>query len=243
MSQDILDELLARVSKFASVLGISRAELKVYSALLLNGQSNARKLSDELNISYTKIYSILNKLEERGWIRKLGKKPVVYEAVSLRDLWSNIKKMLEFKVDQFEKEFIEPLSSLMGSTAAYTVMMIPQHDLKRTIVNLLGEPSKKYLVAISFKELMDQELIQLIKAKSYVAEVKLIAQRDIRVEEGGIEQRHLDNMFGSGIVTSSSVLLIIKSNDRLTGIISNHRYLVDIAVVYFDHLWEQASKP
>jgi len=235
--------LLARVSKFASVLGISRAELKVYSALLLNGQSNARKLSDELNISYTKIYSILNKLEERGWIRKLGKKPVVYEAVSLRDLWSNIKKMLEFKVDQFEKEFIEPLSSLMGSTAAYTVMMIPQHDLKRTIVNLLGEPSKKYLVAISFKELMDQELIQLIKAKSYVAEVKLIAQRDIRVEEGGIEQRHLDNMFGSGIVTSSSVLLIIKSNDRLTGIISNHRYLVDIAVVYFDHLWEQASKP
>ncbi|MFP3204430.1 MAG: helix-turn-helix domain-containing protein [Metallosphaera yellowstonensis] len=243
MSQDILDELLARVSKFASVLGISRAELKVYSALLLNGQSNARKLSDELNISYTKIYSILNKLEERGWIRKLGKKPVVYEAVSLRDLWSNIKKMLEFKVDQFEKEFIEPLSSLMGSTAAYTVMMIPQHDLKRTIVNLLGEPSKKYLVAISFKELMDQELIQLIKAKSYVAEVKLIAQRDIRVEEGGIEQRHLDNMFGSGIVTSSSVLLIIKSNDRLTGIISNHRYLVDIAMVYFDHLWEQASKP
>lgn len=235
--------MLARVSKFASVLGISRAELKVYSALLLNGQSNARKLSDELNISYTKIYSILNKLEERGWIRKLGKKPVVYEAVSLRDLWSNIKKMLEFKVDQFEKEFIEPLSSLMGSTAAYTVMMIPQHDLKRTIVNLLGEPSKKYLVAISFKELMDQELIQLIKAKSYVAEVKLIAQRDIRVEEGGIEQRHLDNMFGSGIVTSSSVLLIIKSNDRLTGIISNHRYLVDIAVVYFDHLWEQASKP
>jgi len=235
--------LLARVSKFASVLGISRAELKVYSALLLNGQSNARKLSDELNISYTKIYSILNKLEERGWIRKLGKKPVVYEAVSLRDLWSNIKKMLEFKVDQFEKEFIEPLSSLMGSTAAYTVMMIPQHDLKRTIVNLLGEPSKKYLVAISFKELMDQELIQLIKAKSYVAEVKLIAQRDIRVEEGGIEQRHLDNMFGSGIVTSSSVLLIIKSNDRLTGIISNHRYLVDIAMVYFDHLWEQASKP
>jgi len=209
----------------------------------LNGQSNARKLSDELNISYTKIYSILNKLEERGWIRKLGKKPVVYEAVSLRDLWSNIKKMLEFKVDQFEKEFIEPLSSLMGSTAAYTVMMIPQHDLKRTIVNLLGEPSKKYLVAISFKELMDQELIQLIKAKSYVAEVKLIAQRDIRVEEGGIEQRHLDNMFGSGIVTSSSVLLIIKSNDRLTGIISNHRYLVDIAMVYFDHLWEQASKP
>ncbi len=235
--------MLARVSKFASVLGISRAELKVYSALLLNGQSNARKLSDELNISYTKIYSILNKLEERGWIRKLGKKPVVYEAVSLRDLWSNIKKMLEFKVDQFEKEFIEPLSSLMGSTAAYTVMMIPQHDLKRTIVNLLGEPSKKYLVAISFKELMDQELIQLIKAKSYVAEVKLIAQRDIRVEEGGIEQRHLDNMFGSGIVTSSSVLLIIKSNDRLTGIISNHRYLVDIAMVYFDHLWEQASKP
>ncbi|MEM3863613.1 MAG: helix-turn-helix domain-containing protein [Metallosphaera sp.] len=81
MSRDLVDDILGRVSKFASILGISRSELKIYSTLLLDGRSNARDLSRKLNISYTKIYSILNKLEDRGWIRKIGKRPVTYEEV------------------------------------------------------------------------------------------------------------------------------------------------------------------
>ncbi|MEM3245061.1 MAG: helix-turn-helix domain-containing protein, partial [Metallosphaera sp.] len=131
MSRDLVDDILGRVSKFASILGISRSELKIYSTLLLDGRSNARDLSRKLNISYTKIYSILNKLEDRGWIRKIGKRPVTYEAVSLRDLWSNIKRILELKVNEFEKEFIEPLSSMIDSTSAYTVVVVPPAGLKK----------------------------------------------------------------------------------------------------------------
>ncbi|BCS91917.1 TrmB family transcriptional regulator [Metallosphaera javensis (ex Sakai et al. 2022)] len=242
MDQDLLDDLLSRVSKFASILGISRSELKIYSTLLLEGQSSARDLSDKLNISYTKIYSILNRLEERGWIKKVGKRPVKYEAVSLRDLWSNIKKLLELRVSQFEREFIEPLSTMIDSSSAYTVVVVPPANLKRTLVDVLNEPSKQYLIAISSQELMDDEVYQIINGKSFTSEVRVIVQKGIRIpEKVSIQLRVLDNMFGSGIVTSSSVLLVIKSHNNLSGIISNHRYLVDIAQVYFNHLWDQAS--
>ncbi|MEL9969418.1 MAG: helix-turn-helix domain-containing protein [Metallosphaera sp.] len=241
MSRDLVDDILGRVSKFASILGISRSELKIYSTLLLDGRSNARDLSRKLNISYTKIYSILNKLEDRGWIRKIGKRPVTYEAVSLRDLWSNIKRILELKVNEFEKEFIEPLSSMIDSTSAYTVVVVPPTGLKKTLIDVLNEPSNRYLIAISFSELIDEEVYQLINTKSFNSEVRLILQKGIRLpEKSSIEIRILDNMFGSGVVTSSSVMLVIRSHDNLSSIISNHRYLVDIAQVYFAHLWDQA---
>ncbi|AWR99535.1 TrmB family transcriptional regulator [Metallosphaera hakonensis] len=241
MDEELLDDLLARVSKFASVLGISRSELKIYSTLLLEGQSSARDLSKKLNISYTKIYSILNRLEDRGWIRKVGRRPVSYEAISLRDLWSNVKKMLEIRVSQLEKEFIEPLSSMIDSASAYTVTVVPPSSLKRTLIDVLNEPSKKYLIAISFPELLDEEIYQLIHSRTFTSEVKVIVQKGIKVPENpSIELKVLDNMFGSGIVTSSSVLLVIKSHESLSSIISSHRYLVDIAQVYFNHLWQQA---
>ncbi|QKQ99797.1 TrmB family transcriptional regulator [Metallosphaera tengchongensis] len=243
MEQDFIDDILAKVSRFASILGISKTELKIYSTLLIEGQSNARELSSKLNISYTKIYTILNRLEERGWIRKIGKRPATYEAVSLRDLWSNIKKLLEIRVTQFEKEFIEPLSSMIDSTSAYTVMVVPPNNLRRTLVEVLNEPSKKYLLAITIPELLDEEIYQLVNSKAYNSEVKVIVQRGIKVpDKVSFELRVLDSMFGSGVVTSSSVMLIIRSAQSVSSIISNHRYLVDIAQVYFNYLWEQASR-
>jgi sugar-specific transcriptional regulator TrmB len=48
-------------------------------------------------------------------------------------------------------------------------------------------------------------------------------------------------MFGSGLITSTAVLLIIKNADKLSGLFSNHKYIVDIATVYFNHLWTQAK--
>ncbi len=242
MDTNPLEDTLARVSRFASILGISRAELRIYSTLLLEGQMSARQIAEQLNISYTKIYSLLSKLEERGWIKRLGKKPAVYEAIPLRDLWANIKKMIEIKVDEFEKEFIEPLSSLLSSSSTYSVTMVPSEKIKSTFFEILDE-GNKVSVAISYSELLSEDVIQAIKTKSYTSpDLRVIIQSDINVPEiSGVQIRKLSNMFGSGLITSTAVLLIIKNTDKLSGLFSNHKYIVDIATVYFNHLWSQAK--
>ncbi|AEE93591.1 transcriptional regulator, TrmB [Acidianus hospitalis W1] len=242
MDSNPLEDTLARVSRFASILGISRAELRIYSTLLLEGRMTARQLAEQLGISYTKIYSLLTKLEERGWIKRLGKKPAVYEAIPLRDLWASIKKMIEIKVDEFEKEFIEPLSSLLSPSSTYSITMIPSDKIKSTFYEILDE-GNKVSIAISYPELLSEDIIQAIKAKSYTSpDLRVIIQSDINIPEiSGLQIRKLSNMFGSGLITSTAVLLIIKNADKLSGLFSNHKYIVDIATVYFNHLWIQAK--
>ncbi|AWR97159.1 winged helix-turn-helix transcriptional regulator [Acidianus sulfidivorans JP7] len=241
MEDNPIEELLSRVSRFASILGISRTDLKIYSVLLLEGQMTAREISEKMNISYTKIYTILGKLEEKGWIKRLGKKPAFYEAVPLRDLWANIKKTIEIKIDEFEKDFIEPLSSMLSTSSTYSITMVPPSKLKTTIFEILDSPGK-IMMAISFPEILEKEIIEIIKVKSYNSDLKLILQNDIKISNvSSVNIRRLQNMFGSGIITSSAVLLIVKNADKLSGLFSNHKYIVDIASVYFNHLWEQAK--
>jgi len=112
MSSELLEETISRVSKFASVFGISKSELKVYSYLLIYGRATAREVSNKLSLPYTKVYNILSKLEGRGWVIKIDKRPAVYEAIPLRDVWNKIKITFQEKLDEFEKQFIEPISSI-----------------------------------------------------------------------------------------------------------------------------------
>ncbi|MCI2415273.1 MAG: BlaI/MecI/CopY family transcriptional regulator [Candidatus Aramenus sp.] len=243
MTENLIEDILSRVSRFASILGISKSELRIYATLLLEGQMTARQISDKLEISYTKVYSILTKLEERGWIRKTGKKPSYYYAIPIRDLWANIKKLLEEKINEFEKQFIEPISAMLSSSSSYTIMVIPTVDLKKTIFEILNENSKRYYVVLSYPELVTNDVIELLSTKVFNSEVRLLVTSSVSVTKIPPESiKRSDNMFGSGIITASSVLLIVKNNDRLSGILSNHKYFVDIATVYFNHLWESSSK-
>jgi sugar-specific transcriptional regulator TrmB len=243
VAENFIEDILSRVSRFASILGISKSELRIYATLLLEGQMTARQISDKLEISYTKVYSILTKLEERGWIRKTGKKPSYYYAIPIRDLWANIKNLLEEKINEFEKQFIEPISAMLSSSSSYTIMVIPTVDLKKTIFEILNENSKRYYVVLSYPELVTNDVIELLSTKVFNSEVRLLVPSSVSVSKIPPESiKRSDNMFGSGIITSSSVLLIVKNNDRLSGILSNHKYFVDIATVYFNHIWESSSK-
>ncbi|MEM3758155.1 MAG: helix-turn-helix domain-containing protein, partial [Saccharolobus sp.] len=105
MSFELLEETISRVSKFASIFGISKTELKIYSYLLIYGRATAREISVKLGMPYTKVYSILSKLEGRGWIIKIDKRPAIYEAIPLKEVWAKIKVTFQERINDFEKQF------------------------------------------------------------------------------------------------------------------------------------------
>ncbi|MCY0850553.1 TrmB family transcriptional regulator [Sulfuracidifex metallicus] len=238
MSNQLLDEMISRISKFASIFGISRSELKVYAFLLLNGKSTARDISEKLEMSYTKVYSILARLEGRGWITKIARRPTLYEAVPVKEVWINIKGVISAKLEQLERDFIDPLSTFTFSSP-YTVIIVPSKDIISAMREYLSESSQRYLIAISYPELLTEQVVELIKANSVKGDTKLIISKSIPFPDvPSIKVKKIDSMFGSGVITSSSMLLIVKSGETLLGLSSSHNYFIEIATVYFNHLWE-----
>ena len=243
MSQSI-DDILAKLANIARAFGISRNELKLYFILLLNGKMTAKEISNIMNISYTKIYPILTKLEGRGWIVRVGKRPSYYMANPVRDVWENVKKSILENLEKIERDIILPISLLSSpQTSIYNIAIVQQENISKTIKQVLSENSSKYYVAISFEELLTDDLIKMLEANSYKSDVKIIATKNLRFDSKTLKVRYLDSMFGSGIITSNSIFLIIKTQGNiLLGMYSNHVYFVEIGKVYFEYLWDKANK-
>ncbi|MFP3260101.1 MAG: helix-turn-helix domain-containing protein [Sulfolobus sp.] len=241
MSQDFsIDEVISRISKFASALGISRNELKIYFLLLLNGKMTAKEISDKLGISYTKVYPFLSRLEGRGWIKRSGKKPAYYTAISLLEVWSNVKRNIVDSLDKVEREIITPLSLLLTSQPSmYNILFLPPESVYFSLIEMLKSPSNIYYVALSFPELFNDEVIKLLESNSYKSEVKIILSKTLKGSfPPSLQIKYTDSMFGSGVITSKGMLLIIKSSEGvLFGLYSSHAYFIEIGKVYFNYLW------
>ena len=243
MSQNI-DIILAKLANIARAFGISRNELKLYFVLLLNGKMTAKEISNAMNISYTKIYPVLTKLEGRGWIIRVGKRPSYYMANPIRDVWENVKKSILENLEKIERDIILPISILLSSqTSSYNITLVQQENILKTVKQVISENSSKYYVALSFDELLTEDIIKILEVNSYKNDVKVIATKNLKIDSKTLKVRYLDSMFGSGIITSNSIFLIIKTQENiLLGMYSNHIYFVEIGKVYFEYLWDKANK-
>lgn len=84
-----------------SHLGLSQYEARVYYALILEGASEARKLSLKCGVPRTKIYLTLKKLKERNLVYELPENPSKYAGVSPAEAFQ--RYVLVFKEETAEK--------------------------------------------------------------------------------------------------------------------------------------------
>lgn len=65
-------------------LGFTETESRVYIALL-KGASDAKQLGEDSKVPYSKIHTVLRRLEEKGLAKKKGGRPAVYEVVKPKE--------------------------------------------------------------------------------------------------------------------------------------------------------------
>src|SRR5919202_4661196 len=56
-------------------LGLTSYEIKVYTSLLGSGSMTASDISKKSGVPYSKIYEVLNSLEEKGWLESDSSRP------------------------------------------------------------------------------------------------------------------------------------------------------------------------
>ena len=69
-----------KTKKSLEKIGLTSYEIRAYTTLIKDGESNASEISQNSGVPYSKIYEILGTLEEKGWIGSDDSRPTKYFA-------------------------------------------------------------------------------------------------------------------------------------------------------------------
>ena len=97
-------------------LGLTSYEIKVYMALLESGSMNASEMSKKSSVPYSKIYDVLNSLEEKGWIESNSSRPQKFFPKSPHTAIETTKMLLESRLKASETLVIAELTPLYEKT-------------------------------------------------------------------------------------------------------------------------------
>lgn len=98
-------------------VGLTEYEAKAYVGLLSDHLSTATKLSEKSGVPRTRIYSVLESLAQKGWVRIYSGIPLLFKAVDPHDVFERIREdyeefmgsveaTLNMEVDEVKEKFI-----------------------------------------------------------------------------------------------------------------------------------------
>ena len=94
-------------------LGLTQYEAKIYAALLVEGVSTAKNISNISGIPYGKIYELLDALSQKGFISVLPSKPRKYKATAFENAINVHKKKKIEELNSAKKlitKILEPIA-------------------------------------------------------------------------------------------------------------------------------------
>lgn len=104
-------------------LGLNQYESKTYLALLTNGVCTASKLSSVANIPRPRVYDVLDRLEEKGFVVPTPGRPAEYKALTPEQVAAYLMKKEEetfqnrlSEIEELKKRFQTSMGSYSKST-------------------------------------------------------------------------------------------------------------------------------
>jgi len=235
-------------------LGLTDYEMRVYLALLQHGGMTANQVSEAASVPYSKIYEVLENLEEKGWISSEGGRPARFYPKNLSAALEINRMRIEKELRRYEGVLLTEVPPLLRESEERE-----KHDIwiLRGELNILSK--LKSLLSNCDMELqiaspwINKELVELIlptltllKAKNGVAQIMLsndCSKGLAKKLSEHAEIRFREQLFGGGVIADSSEAMIILGdrNQPSLAIWSDHIGLARIAKIYFEHLWKDAE--
>lgn len=228
-------------------LGVTEYEARAYTALLSLGPSTAAEVSSASGVPYSKIYIVLSKLENRGWVEMQGKRPVRYLArppaealeILLSEESKRLRKLAEEAVGLLESihrrgtEMRKPdVWVIRGATSVFA-----------KAVEIIGRAEVEVLVSLPYSPARLEEFMSLLSLLGVKGvSVRILSAEGVRLKVSGVEVRRRERLFGGGVIVDGrEVLLILGQQNDIIGIWSNEPGLARFAEEYFNYLWKGAK--
>ncbi|MEM3703294.1 MAG: helix-turn-helix domain-containing protein [Candidatus Bathyarchaeia archaeon] len=236
-------------------VGLTDYEADAYLLLLEKGALTAKQISYGAQIPYSKVYQVLNSLEKKGWIESERKRPSRYFPKSPETALKTARTAFENEWLQIEKTITDELLPIYGKLKTkekYDVWILRG---ALNIISKFKEMTKKcrkeMLVALPFvKEEFLTDFHRLLH--SFVGEkvqVRFMMLKGLSENVYNMllkigEVRCRTKMFGGGVISDSSEVLLLFSDEKgeISAIWSDHPGLAALAKDYFNYLWKEPEE-
>jgi sugar-specific transcriptional regulator TrmB len=245
-------------------IGLTEYEIAIYLTLIVHGPMNARDLSDKSGVPYSRIYNILQMLEEKSFILKEEEsRPSRYFAKSPDESLVIARKRNKNSFESSAEIIINELTPIYKRQDAPLKISLYVIRGKETcferVIRLMDATENSFYIASG-----DMELLQEVLPK--LKELRARGVRNLRVliEERFLEDakykdvlhdlkkvatvRARDQLFGAGIVKDEGddAFLVLSrmffQKKSFFGIVTDHLAFGPAAMDYFNYLYETAKK-
>ncbi|RMF31730.1 MAG: TrmB family transcriptional regulator [Candidatus Nitrosothermus koennekii] len=249
--------LSEKARKAMENLGLTGYEIKAYVTLLNEGALTAQELSNKSKVPYSKIYEVLDKLEEKGWIETDGSRPTKFYPKSPTTALEATRLRFENELKENESIVLNELKSLYEKTG---IKEKPEIWVIRGVFNILARVKEiiensreELLIALpaAAEELAKplQPLLRMLYEKGvkiYVLAAENTSKDIIKALSRVSEVRLKDSMFGGGVISDSKEVIILLAGDNnaseALAIWAEHVGLARFAKEYFQYLWQDAKE-
>jgi sugar-specific transcriptional regulator TrmB len=237
--------------------GLTEYEVKAYISLVESGPLAAAQLSRSASVPYSKIYEILGNLERKGWVETEQGRPSKYYAKAPATALEQSRIRFETTLKSSQghaMEELQPLYDRKGVQEKPDIWIVRgQDNILDKIKETIGRTKKELLVTMPVAPdsilSMALPLLALMRDRGVKVSVMLpqtTSRETLRKLRGLVEVRTREQMFGGGLISDDSQIIILLGEDPEKGltlaISSEHIGLVRFGKSYFEYLWE-SSKP
>jgi len=236
---------------------LTEYEVKAYIALVESGPMPASQLSTSAAIPYSKIYEILANLERKGWVETEQGRPSKYFAKPPSAALDSSRIRMEGTLKSSQTDALselQPLYERKGVQERPDIWIVRgQNNILDRIKETLGRTGNELLVAMPVVPesvlSMATPLLSLMVSRGIRVSLmvpSITGKEVIKRLKGLAEVRVRDQMFGGGMISDSSEIIILLGEEPEKGltlaISSHHEGLVKFGKIYFEFLWEN-SRP
>lgn len=245
-----------KVEKALREIGLTEYESLAYLALVKSGELTAGEVSESTSIPYSKVYSVLDSLERKGWIEIKGGRPRHYYPRSPVEALRAERLRQENRFERYREIIVaelQPLYERREIKEKPEIWIIRgEENIASNINEILGHVKRELMVALPQiqPELFQMVFPSLEMLRDKRVDILLLTTIDALSSVQSYlphiaEVRVRDEMFGGGLVVDGQETLLFLSQgvaeQQNLAIWSDHVGLTMIAKIYFEHLWNTAE--
>ena len=249
-----------RSRKAMENLGLTGYEIRVYLSLLETGYMTAADISRKSGVPYSKIYEVLNSLEEKGWLESGSSRPQKFFPKSPSTALGIMRSRHE---NNFRESQSTIVNELMPMYTKSGMKERPEIWVARGVYNIIAKVNEiiqnvqqELLVALPFLAVdiakpLQPELRTLHDrgvAKINILASAKISSDTVKTLSRVAEVRLKDGLFGGGIIGDAKHVVILlgegtgeNGSFEPIAIWADHSGLAGFAKGYFQYLWEDAG--